>query len=455
LIVLRSIFQRYDTDHDGQLNEEEFGRTLDDLGVQDTVEHNALFALADSNNSKTVSFDDFLHLVQSNGFARILSSPKDYEFVITTYQTFQQYDQNGDGQITWDRFYWYLHSMGYSHQHITQYWYYMNPEQKSVISFEGFWKGFKAQISASSIHQLQNALNHQIKRGGKHSSSKSVRSKLTLRPSLLRSCSFENNDENNVFHVVKSHLKPTVPNKSAFQLKVGRVLDEDVDDDDERCAYPIKIQISSHDSDDSEVEEVEEEKKSFRHDLLPSMSISLSAAELAPLRLPDVMCIPQTPLHVLMPQANQPSMRESSLFEMCGKLSIVSTARDSNQSSNSSFLCLGYSPSPSTLSPLASRLSLPQFPSISESEMSSNSDSVVTDLHLQLSDYESRQSPSKLRTKKTKRKKRTKVKSFKLRPALQNSNNSVSDSKEIDRRSVLRPLKRNKYKHKMHRSCCL
>ena len=98
LIVLRSIFQRYDTDSDGELNQSEFGHALEDLGINDAMEQNALFALADSNNSKTVSLDDFIKLIKSNGFELILSSPQDYEFVIETFKTFQQYDENGDGQ---------------------------------------------------------------------------------------------------------------------------------------------------------------------------------------------------------------------------------------------------------------------------------------------------------------------------------------------------------------------
>ena len=97
-IVLKSIFQRYDADNDGELNEQEFCNALQDLGINDDMEQCALFALADVNNSKTVNFNDFVKLVKSNDFELILSSPADYEFVIETCKTFQQYDENGDGQ---------------------------------------------------------------------------------------------------------------------------------------------------------------------------------------------------------------------------------------------------------------------------------------------------------------------------------------------------------------------
>eukprot|EP01083_Nonionella_stella_P182333 655774_1 len=98
ILVLKSIFQRYDADHDGHLNETEFGNALDDLGIDDESEQCALFALADSNNSKSVQLEDFIKLIKSNDFEMILSNRQDYEFVIQTYHAFQQYDENGDGQ---------------------------------------------------------------------------------------------------------------------------------------------------------------------------------------------------------------------------------------------------------------------------------------------------------------------------------------------------------------------
>lgn len=97
-IVLKSIFQQYDADNDGELNVEEFCNALQDLGIDDDTECNALFALADSNNSKTMSFNDFIKLIKSNGFELLLSSRPDYEFVIETYKTFQIYDENNDGE---------------------------------------------------------------------------------------------------------------------------------------------------------------------------------------------------------------------------------------------------------------------------------------------------------------------------------------------------------------------
>ena len=97
-IVLKSIFQRYDEDNDGYLNLKEFSDALDDLGIIDEVEQNALFCLADANNAKCVQFEDFLKLIKSNDFELILSSREDYEFVIETYKVFQQCNNNGDGQ---------------------------------------------------------------------------------------------------------------------------------------------------------------------------------------------------------------------------------------------------------------------------------------------------------------------------------------------------------------------
>ena len=38
------------------------------------------------------------------------------------------------------------HKYGYSHQYISQYWYYMDENKKLTVSFEGFGKDLKSRL---------------------------------------------------------------------------------------------------------------------------------------------------------------------------------------------------------------------------------------------------------------------------------------------------------------------
>ena len=97
-LVIKSIFCRYDDDGNGHLDSEEFANAMDDLGIIDPYEQQALFALADADNSKTIEYEEFLSLIKGHDFEYLLSSREDYLFVIETYKTFQEYDQDGDGE---------------------------------------------------------------------------------------------------------------------------------------------------------------------------------------------------------------------------------------------------------------------------------------------------------------------------------------------------------------------
>eukprot|EP01083_Nonionella_stella_P093733 262790_1 len=272
IIVLKSIFKKYDTDRDGLLNSDEFGNALEDLGIVDETEQRALFALADSNNRKKIHLNDLIKLIKSNEFELILSSRQDYEFVIETYKAFQSYDQNDNGQITWDQFYWYLTKHGYSHQYISQYWYYMDTEHKLCVTFEGFWKGFKAQANAVKQSQLQQEINHEIM--VQHKRKHKKHSKILNPPSLLESHSFSVEDENNIFEYMKSQLKPTKIRKSAHALPLGCVLD-------------------SNDYNDYDSKAI--------HGLCASLRISCHLDQLLPSRLPDIIANSRSPLHAVLP----------------------------------------------------------------------------------------------------------------------------------------------------------
>ena len=97
-MVLQSVFKRYDTDGNGDLDIQEFSRALSDLGVIDEHEQKAIFVLADADNGGTVGTAEFIKLVKSHEFDSILSSHEELEFIYQTYKRFQEFDADGNGE---------------------------------------------------------------------------------------------------------------------------------------------------------------------------------------------------------------------------------------------------------------------------------------------------------------------------------------------------------------------
>eukprot|EP00484_Ammonia_sp_Unknown_P018332 CAMPEP_0197035580 /NCGR_PEP_ID=MMETSP1384-20130603/13333_1 /TAXON_ID=29189 /ORGANISM="Ammonia sp." /LENGTH=491 /DNA_ID=CAMNT_0042465659 /DNA_START=64 /DNA_END=1539 /DNA_ORIENTATION=- len=152
-LVLRSVFLKYDKDGSKQLNEKEFSFALSDLGIIDQHEQLAIFHLADADNGGTVDIQEFITLIKGHELDVILSNHDSLEFIYQTFNEFQKYDADGNGDISWDEFYFYLTNQGYSHQMISQYWHYLDEDKSASITFPEFWKGYK--LMAETQHQQQ------------------------------------------------------------------------------------------------------------------------------------------------------------------------------------------------------------------------------------------------------------------------------------------------------------
>ena len=77
-LVIKSIFSRCEADGNGHLDPQQIAHAMDDLGIIDPFEQQALFALADADNSKTIEYEEFLSLIKGHDFEYLLSSREDY-----------------------------------------------------------------------------------------------------------------------------------------------------------------------------------------------------------------------------------------------------------------------------------------------------------------------------------------------------------------------------------------
>ena len=266
-MVLKSVFTKYDTDGNGDLDIQEFSRALSDLGVIDEQEQHVLFHLADADNGGSVSSNEFIKLVKQNEFDHILGSHEELEFIYQTHKTFQQYDADGNGEslvhinhkqyhfpsalhmsnalqttvynidilrinlifvhcsytVTWEEFYSYLSKHGYSHQHISQHWYFMDQDHSQKITFDEFWKGYKAMAEAAQKQQDDGDIDEKEQEELASKKKKKVHSR------VIEADELELDNSADVLNAVKGKLRKSSHkmNKREFQAKVGKVVDDD------------------------------------------------------------------------------------------------------------------------------------------------------------------------------------------------------------------------------------
>lgn len=159
-IVLQSIFSSFDKNNDKKLSTKEFYELLDGMGINDTDHKLAFTKLADLDNDNLIDFQEFCNLIQVEGLEEILSDKANFEFLLQCYKTFNEYDTDGDGEVSWTEFWTHLANLGYTKEYITQYWYFYDADGSSTITMNELFNGFLKQQKAYSSQK--NSKNDQM-----------------------------------------------------------------------------------------------------------------------------------------------------------------------------------------------------------------------------------------------------------------------------------------------------
>ena len=111
-IVVKSLFQKYDTDGSGRLAKKELLTLLkDDLGMKDD-QAQACYMLVDKDGGGDLSFDEFLGWLRSGeGFKNIDNSSR-YYYIQKAIAEFKKYDKDGNGTIDKEEFKCLMTSLG-------------------------------------------------------------------------------------------------------------------------------------------------------------------------------------------------------------------------------------------------------------------------------------------------------------------------------------------------------
>ena len=113
-IVVKSLFQKYDTDGSGRLGKKEVLTLLkDDLGMKED-QAQAQYMLMDKDGGGDLSFDEVCFWLRSGqGFKNIDNSSR-FCVIQKAIAEFKKYDKDGNGTIDKDEFKSLMRALGYS-----------------------------------------------------------------------------------------------------------------------------------------------------------------------------------------------------------------------------------------------------------------------------------------------------------------------------------------------------
>ena len=104
LIVLKSLFTKYDKDGSGQLNREELkGLFMVDLGLSKEQAESYAYLLDKDGNGK-VSFDEFHKWLQSGERFKNINDKSRYHRLKKAVELFKSYDKDESGSLDRDEF---------------------------------------------------------------------------------------------------------------------------------------------------------------------------------------------------------------------------------------------------------------------------------------------------------------------------------------------------------------
>lgn len=113
-IVVKSLFQKYDTDGSGRLGKKEVITLLkDDLGFKDD-QAQAQYMLVDKDGGGDLSFDELRVWLRSEERFKNIDNSSRYYVIQKAITEFKKYDKDGNGTIDKDEFKILMRSLGYS-----------------------------------------------------------------------------------------------------------------------------------------------------------------------------------------------------------------------------------------------------------------------------------------------------------------------------------------------------
>ena len=140
MLVIRSLFQKYDTDGNGVLTEAEIFSFLDgDLGLSEE-DINIYTLILDKDGDKMVTFDEFLSWFRSGEHFRLIGNRSRYSLICKAVDLFKKFDADQSETIDREEFIQLMKSLGHKTFNVDEALSALDENGDGVISFWEFLK---------------------------------------------------------------------------------------------------------------------------------------------------------------------------------------------------------------------------------------------------------------------------------------------------------------------------
>lgn len=134
-IVIRSLFDKYDKDGSGRLNNSEINDLLQkDLGF--SKEQAKVYSLLlDKDGDQSISFEEFLDWLHSGERFKAINDKSRFKTLCKAVELFKTYDADNSNNLSKDEFKHLLDSLGYQGVDVERFFEYLDAHKNGKISF--------------------------------------------------------------------------------------------------------------------------------------------------------------------------------------------------------------------------------------------------------------------------------------------------------------------------------
>ena len=113
-VAIRSLFDHYDTDKNGKLQDNEMQNLLqNDLGLSDE-QAEIYFLLLDKNGDHNISFEEFHDWLRSGEDFEVLNDEEKFHCLLQAFSYFKQFDTDNSDKLDREQFERMMNYFGYS-----------------------------------------------------------------------------------------------------------------------------------------------------------------------------------------------------------------------------------------------------------------------------------------------------------------------------------------------------
>lgn len=137
-LVIRSLFQKYDTDNNGVLTKKELVRFLkEDLGLS-TEQINVYTLILDKDGNQMITFDEFFSWIRSGENFQLINDHSRYSLVCKAVDLFKEFDIDKSETIDREELKKLLQSLGHKNIDVDKALSELDQNGDGVISFWEF-----------------------------------------------------------------------------------------------------------------------------------------------------------------------------------------------------------------------------------------------------------------------------------------------------------------------------